>query len=164
MISIHHLLTCLLLPEYFSGTSCAEATLPGGHYWDNTLLGAEDDPWKFVAYNATADGTSTSGFYIDTGFDLRMNDGHAVVIHTAGGARIGCGVLEKQKVHSMLFDSLKAQDVGAYNGYTGGLEPAGKVEVDVLGDSLLKFSFDMEGLAPNCEKCGVHIHAGKFIL
>ena len=49
------------------------------------------DPWNFVSYNATDDGTTTTGFYMDTGLGLQENDGHAVVIHIAGGARVGCG-------------------------------------------------------------------------
>lgn len=92
-----------------------------------------------------------------------MNDGHAVVIHTAGGSRIGCGVLQKKKVSSKSTDSLEANDIGMYPGYGGDLEPEGDVQVDVFDDSSLKFSFNMEGLAPNCDKCGVHIHAGKFV-
>jgi hypothetical protein len=93
-----------------------------------------------------------------------MNAGHAVVIHTAGGARIGCGVLQTKKVKSKSFDSLEAKDVEAYPGYAGDLEPEGDVTVDVFSDSSLKFSYDMKGLAPDCEKCGVHIHTGKLTL
>lgn len=122
------------------------------------------DPWNFVSYNATDDGTTTTGFYMDTGLGLQENDGHAVVIHIAGGARVGCGVLKMKKVESEDIKSLVEKDVGPYPGYTGELKPEGSVQLDVFPDSSLKFAFAMSGLAPNCIHCGFHVHAGKLLL
>lgn len=85
------------LTIFLRGTSCEDASAPGGHYWDKEQLGHTnaDDPWNRAWYNATMEGVSTSNFYIKTGFNMEANEGDAVVVHTAGGGRVGCGLLEK---------------------------------------------------------------------
>lgn len=142
------------------GTSCDDPSRPLGHYWDKELLGetAADDPWNYVFYNATQEGGSSSGFFMNSGFAMEDNEGHAFVIHTEGGDRVGCGVLKKQQVRTVL----TASQVGRYPEYTGELQPEGSVEVEFMVDGSLKFSYDMLGLAPECVKCGVHIHTGKY--
>lgn len=140
--------------------SCDDASAPGGHYWNTAKFGTED-PWNHVSYDGTYDGTSTTGFHINSGYGLDENEGHAVVVHTEGGERIGCGVLHKSNTEIDPYQSLKSKDIGIYPGYAGSLEPKGAVHVSNFQDGSMKFYYHMSGLAPGCYGCGVHIHAGK---
>ena len=52
-------------------------------------------------------------------------------------------------------------ELATYPGYTSdSISPAGVVMVDFFDDGTLAMSWDMTGLAPNCDNCGIHIHAG----
>jgi len=82
-----------------SGTTCDDADLVGGHYWDNHN-GITADPWNTAngaIYTTNSDGFSTSKFYFNAGFDAEENVGHAVVVHDEEGIRYGCGVLSAKK-------------------------------------------------------------------
>jgi hypothetical protein len=147
---------------YPRGTSCDSFDAPGGHFWNQEILGSadEDDPWNYVFYNSTDEGTTTAAFYINSGHNARDLEGHAFVIHTEGGARIGCGVLKKDD--KPLY--LETTSLGRYPGYSGPLEPSGSVEVHFFHDDSFTFSFHASGLSPDCVKCGVHIHEGKLFM
>lgn len=56
-------------------------------------------------------------------------------------------------------------DLGAYPGYDGEYEVTGTVRVNFLGNPepgirFIRFFYDLEGLEADCERCGIHIHAG----
>jgi len=70
------------------GTTCAAHADVGGHYY----TGATDN-WNGVGY--VADKTTVAGtFAVNDGHAGAAHEGHAVVVHSAAGARIGCGVLK----------------------------------------------------------------------
>ncbi|EJK55451.1 hypothetical protein THAOC_24818, partial [Thalassiosira oceanica] len=96
-----------------TGTSCADATAQGGHYWEIRASDAAPgktagDPWfgdiadiapTGTSYTTDANGRGTADFAFDSGTGLDDNVGRVVVIHdtyTADGgdyARVACGVL-----------------------------------------------------------------------
>ncbi|EJK52208.1 hypothetical protein THAOC_28548 [Thalassiosira oceanica] len=96
-----------------TGTSCANATAQGGHYWEIRASDAAPgktagDPWfgdiadiapTGTSYTTDANGLGTADFAFDSGTGLDDNVGRVVVIHdtyTADGgdyARVACGVL-----------------------------------------------------------------------
>ena len=78
-----------------AGTTCSKASLVGDHYWNKVVYG-EVDPWTAANgsyYNSDIYGNSNRFFYLDNGFGFDGNKGHAVVVHTKNGTRIGCGTL-----------------------------------------------------------------------
>ena len=78
-----------------SGTTCDDASLVGGHYWDADELG-EADPWvaqEGAYYTSDAYGLASRNFFLYHGFGFNDNVGHAVVVHASDGSRIACGVL-----------------------------------------------------------------------
>jgi len=80
-----------------TGTTCDDATLVLGHYWNDAKV---VDPWTTdggSVYNSDSDGRAKGSFQLSAGFDAEANMGHAVVIHAQGGERIGCGVLSKSR-------------------------------------------------------------------
>jgi hypothetical protein len=69
-----------------TGTTCDDASLVGGHYWDTVLFGelASEDPWnRWAFYKTDSTGKSTTGFAGDSGFGYDLNVGRAVVLHAA---------------------------------------------------------------------------------
>jgi len=74
------------------GTSCKEADKVGGHYFSPKSGG---DYWKSAQWVSDSKGRAKGSFRLISGLDYKANLGHAVVIHDASGARIGCGILEK---------------------------------------------------------------------
>lgn len=58
--------------------------------------------------------------------------------------------------------TLESNNLGRYPGYPGTLTPAGSVKVKFFEDESMQFSYDVSGLPANCDRCGVHIHTGKF--
>jgi Cu/Zn superoxide dismutase len=81
-----------------TGTTCSDAALVGGHYWNKAILGANttDDPWTAdygAFYTSNYYGKATRYFYLDQGYGYEDTVGHAVVIHAKDGTRISCGVL-----------------------------------------------------------------------
>ena len=73
---------------------------------------------------------------------------------------------------AVLPPALVANMDGAYPGYEGDIRPIGSVTVtfpesENNGAKLtaedwgsIEFSYDLEGLEPNCTECGIHIHVG----
>jgi Cu/Zn superoxide dismutase len=81
-----------------SGTTCANASLVGGHYWNVNIFGANttDDPWSATNgafYNTHSKGEAKRYFFLDQGYGWKDTVGHAVVIHGINGTRISCGIL-----------------------------------------------------------------------
>lgn len=143
--------------RHLQGESCEEA---GEHYFNHTLYGTSDDPWLAAAYNSTERGDASNALVISTGgIGSRATKGHAVVIHSQGGIKIGCGVL----TNTFNINSMEV-DVGTYPGYEGaadgGIAPAGAVRIMAFEDGVLRVRGTLDGVEPNCQNCGLHIHAG----
>jgi len=73
-----------------AGTTCANASLVGGHYW--TPL-TDPNPWTNVRWASNSLGAATVYTTVDTGYPLALNYGHAVVVHGQSGTPISCGIL-----------------------------------------------------------------------
>jgi len=87
-----------------SGTTCNNATLVGGHYWDDHN-GSMSDPWNLEGgstYSTNLGGFTKNSFRFNAGFDAQENIGHAVVVHDKEGTRYGCGVLSTDKATGCL--------------------------------------------------------------
>ena len=81
-----------------TGTTCSDATLVGGHYWNTAIYGANStyDPWTAANgayYTSDVYGRASRYFYLDQGYGYEDTLGHAVVIHAKDGSRISCGTL-----------------------------------------------------------------------
>merc|ERR1712161_72013 len=77
-----------------AGKSCADPALVLGHFWNQYVV---TDLWTIAGgayYMADQDGRTDSSFNLFTGYGYEANTNHAVVIHTASGARVGCGILQ----------------------------------------------------------------------
>jgi len=143
------------------GMTCDRHADVGNHYWDNKD-GTIVDPWKDVVYNTDSNGMSNDNYKLDSGYDLEINSGHAVVVHDEGGKRIGCGVLSKSKGAAKSCKPKKtvlSACISPFPGYAGDLDLHGKVRAVFKRDKM-QFKFKLEGADPNCEGCGIHIHSG----
>lgn len=77
-----------------AGTSCETADQVLGHGWNSEVV---QDLWTTsggAVYVANDNGKAEGFFNLHNGFSFGKNQGHAVVVHTADGSRVGCGVLE----------------------------------------------------------------------
>jgi len=146
-----------------SGTSCEDASLVGGHYWDAKKVEDLWTPDGGAVYNSNAGGNVKDHFHITNGYDVDGNNGHAVTIHAQDGTRVGCGVLSKSrksakscKMKKMTLETC----LDVYPGYSGELDDvAGKVKVSFKGtDQALKYN--MKNTDIDCVDCGIHIHSG----
>lgn len=135
-----------------SGTTCADASLVGGHYWDSEG-GTVADPWT-TTYTSDEDGMARGQFMLSSGYGLDANTGHAVVLHAASGARIGCGVLEAPFIRP---PPLKAM-MGAYPEVEASTVE-GWVKVKQNADGSIKMSYRLSGLEAEATG-GLHIHTG----
>jgi Cu/Zn superoxide dismutase len=84
-----------------TGTTCANASLVGGHYWNTAIYGGNttDDPWTAANgafYTSNYEGAAKRHFYLDQGYGYEDTLGHAVVIHNQDGSRISCGTLSER--------------------------------------------------------------------
>merc|ERR1712194_868073 len=131
-----------------SGESvCSDATLPGGHYF----APGSTDPW-FTTWSKTAGSTVAKGSFsvAASGYDtLAQNVNHAVVLHAASGARIGCG-------YAGAGNSLTTA-MGSYPGTSSGLSGTVTVSVSM---GLLHVSYTLTGLSSGDTSGGLHIHSG----
>jgi len=147
-----------------SGNTCDDATLVGGHYW-NDREGTKNDPWNpanGAVYKSNSEGMSKAKFIIRSGYNIDDNEGHAVVVHGQDGTRIGCGVLSKSKEaadtcqeKSTLFQAC----ITKYPGYEGDLDISGKVYTRYEHERL-SLLYDLHGAEIGCDTCGIHIHSG----
>ena len=78
------------------GTGCADASQPGGHYYNKAAVGASD-PWAYASYTTEHGGggdksqgaTDTIGF----GWNFPDSAGRTLVLHDHSGARVTCDVI-----------------------------------------------------------------------
>jgi len=77
-----------------AGTSCDTADQVQGHGWNSDVVQDLWTPEGGAVYVANDMGKARGFFNLYNGFSFGKNLGHAVVVHTDGGARVGCGVLE----------------------------------------------------------------------
>merc|ERR1719491_2351123 len=137
------------------GTSCATVNDPLGHYY-NPLVYPED-PWNTV-YTSSSDGSASGSYFLSNGYSNDENNGHTVVVHGAGGARIACGVITDTPVYNC-FSPLSGC-MSSYPAYDGDLEVLGKVKVEYTTLNKFNFTYDLKGLGADCVDCGIHIHKG----
>merc|ERR1712232_157002 len=76
-----------------------------------------------------------------------------IVIHDNTGARIACGAIQTLTTSMADMGVYPGQDTPAYT-------PSGQIKVIALSETSLKLIGEVENIEPNCEECGVHIHAG----
>lgn len=72
-----------------TGTTCDNATLVGGHYWDTVLFGegSTNDPWNtWGFYKTDSTGKSTTAFAGDSGVNYINNIGRTAVLHASVSA------------------------------------------------------------------------------
>jgi hypothetical protein len=128
-------------------TVCSDASLPGGHYFATGYA----DPW-FTTWSKTAGSTVAKGSFTvgASGYDtIAENTNHAVVLHAASGARIGCG-------YAGAGNSLSAS-MGSYPGTSSGVSGSVTVKVSM---ALLHVSYALTGLSSTDTSGGLHIHSG----
>jgi hypothetical protein len=79
------------------GITCSSPELVLGHYWDSND-GKTPDPWNSeygAVYHTDGKGKAKGNYFLNSGYDIDENDGHAVVVHDQDGNRIACGVLQR---------------------------------------------------------------------
>jgi len=156
-----------------TGTTCADADYVAGHFFatdlayqqtvSNTATSA--DPW--FQPTSTADQCGATSGKIDTvltGLQTSEHFGHAVVVHDGSGARIGCGICKKATECGHRYDTCTAK-MGLYPGYTGSLQPSGKVQVSGSPGSgygyksNINLAYVLAGILP-AYGAPMHIHTG----
>lgn len=169
------------------GTTCSDHDIIADHYWTPA---DEEDPWNYVFYASDLDGTSRGEIEnFSNGYSFAENRKHALVVHTFGGSRIGCGVLTRRtsrcsrnnkdgkgkgskkggkkkskRGSSSMNGRVLSARIGTYPTYEAndGIDPAGSVVVDFHGDGTFDMTWDLNGLDPACSAgCGIHIHEGQ---
>jgi len=147
-----------------TGTTCDDASLVGGHYWDS-VGDTVADPWTSTygaVYNTDGEGMDDAMYPLNSGYDFDDNLGHAVVVHASDGTRIGCGVLSQGRGAAL---SCKAEKtiletcITKYPEYDGDLDISGKVKVRFEHEDM-KFRYRLRGADTDCVGCGIHIHTG----
>jgi len=147
-----------------SGTTCDDASLVGGHYW-NSVGDTVPDPWTSAygaVYNTDSEGMANAMYTLNSGYDYEENVGHAVVVHAQDGTRIGCGILSDKrkaarscKPEKTIFQAC----INKYPDYDGDLNISGKVQLSFYHEDL-NFRYRLRGADTDCEECGIHIHSG----
>jgi len=144
------------------GRSCDEPILDP--YYNVSLY--ETNPWTLTTnkptYKSNDEGKANNAFIMsEVGIGARSMKGHVAVIYSSDQTKIGCGVL--QTVFNVNF---MQADIGLYVGYTPSIEkkltidPSGSVDIMAFEDNVLRITGTLDGLEPNCVKCGIHIHKG----
>jgi len=129
------------------GTDCASTGTDLGLNWSTGL------------YYTYGEGSTSSAFTINTSVDFSDNEGKVVVVKDSTNSPTACGILNPPPMKK----ELKAS-IGLYPGYepaAGDPNPSGTVTVSFRDDDSFEFAYDLEGLMPNCQGCGIHIHAGQ---
>jgi len=145
-----------------TGTTCDDADLVGGHYWDADSV---PDPWVTAygsVYNTDAEGMDDAMFIVNSGYDHEENLGHAVVVHAQDGTRVGCGILSEGRGAARSCEPEKTvlqACISKYPEYDGDLYISGKVKLRYEHEDL-RFRYRLRGADTDCEECGIHIHSG----
>jgi len=148
--------------HFHTGTTCDDADLVGGHYWDADTV---PDPWVpgyGSVYNTDGEGMDKSTFIVNSGYGLDENLGHAVVVHAQDGTRVGCGVLSQSRSAAKSCKPEKTSlqaCISKYPGYDGDLDISGKVRLKYVHEDLT-FQYRLRGADTDCSECGIHIHTG----
>lgn len=101
-------------------------------------------------------GISRSADRVDNGCAIQDILGKAVIIYIPGDFHDeGCGIYEENEEGKKLVASM-----GKYPGYTGDLDPSGRVKVIFNMDNTFTFEYNLKGVDTQCEECGIHIHTG----
>jgi len=145
-----------------TGTSCYDATMVGGHYWNAGVDGTNPDPWTTAngaVYRSNAAGSATGSFTIDSDYGFAENQGHAVVVHAADGSRIGCGVIQRAATGGTCMVTTKLQ--GCVSPYPGSNSTVtGKILVSIeTATKELTYNYFLKNLESSV-KGGTHIHSG----
>lgn len=134
-------------------TDCSEVV----GYYSPTFFGSN---WETsVGYFSNGEGSTSSAFTINTSVDFSDNKGHVVGVFDSWMTPVACGILKTPTKQKVLTASM-----GLYPGYepaAGDPTPSGTVTVSFRDDDSFEFAHNLAGLKPNCESCGIHIHAGK---
>jgi ferredoxin len=139
-----------------TGITCQDASYVSGHYYAGEADG--EDPWTTTVASDSS-GVSVGNLEVKDGIDYAGTIGHAVVVHDAAGARIGCGVC---------VESCTAK-IKKYPGYDGSLKAAGTVtvsaSVEASYSSTLNVTYDITGATPttntsDSKYAGIHVHVG----
>jgi Cu/Zn superoxide dismutase len=121
----------------------------GGHYYPTMAI----DPWFDVRYTADSRGVFQASLTIKdfslTGLHPVM--GRAIVIHDAGGVRVGCGLIEPSFGEIVHF--------GPYPGYAGSSLVRGMLVASMQASGALTFKGTITGLA-STSTGGWHVHTG----
>jgi hypothetical protein len=158
------------------GTSCGSDDMIGIEYWNQ--LEIVGDPWEAQG-KYSFDSSSSGYFTFNNGYGYEENLGHVVVVQSADGSKIGCGVLERhqalpnclnndyyngdvddQKINDSSSRSLMA-DIHPFFGSTSKI--SGSVSLQ-MHDPLTKCSiatYVLSGAPVDCNSCGFHIHEGR---
>jgi len=138
-----------------SGTSCEDASLPGGHYYGGSV---STDPWTDVVYSGSS-GTVT----VDMGTSPSDVDNRVLVLHNADGSRATCMRVSSGTPSVGL---VEISDLGTYPGQSDTY--VGTVMVSIVDN---KVTLGYSGLSGDsaCENgptsdgnsCGLHIHSGN---
>jgi len=130
-----------------SGFTCGDAGEVGEHYY----TGLPSDPWT-TTYTSDASGVASVSLDVP-GFSLSRVmpvAGRALVVHSSGGTRVGCGLLDVtpgQVAH-----------LGVYPGYAGGDVVHGTIVTTQTSTGIF-MSGTVAGLPASTTE-GYHIHAG----
>lgn len=140
-----------------SGTSCVDASLVGGHYYNSDIL--TTDPWSDIVYTPDESGGYVAS-RVTTGYTYADSEGRAFVVHGLDGGRVACALINKEETTTTL------SSIGQYPGNSedsvGGTVTLGFV------DSTVSISYDLTGIDSQCTEagdqansCGIHIHSGN---
>ena len=110
-----------------TGTSCADAANVGGHYWDRDVFPA--DPWAATNWTSDASGNASGYFAVYTAYGFNQTLGHAVVVHSPTGARIGCGVLAST-VNTAVFVTYYSEATEYTSPCGNASDPGGVISLD----------------------------------
>jgi hypothetical protein len=131
-----------------------------GHYWNSDVLAY--DPWTFEAAYTGSEGSVR----VTSGFSAETVVGRSFVLHDRSGTRITCDAVPELDV---VAKTVISGDLSAYPNYSPGFEPTGIVSIDFTSDSAVLFTYDLDGVDPDCadgadpeiaNSCGIHFHAG----
>ena len=143
-----------------TGTTCSDASLVGGHYWDDQG-GTVADPWtndNGSVYTTNSDGKAVGSFTLDSGYGFDDNKGHAFVIHASDGSRVGCGLLETSKPGVCVPTSKLTACVSSYPDSDSSVSGKIVVSVDTSTEDLT-YNYYLENLEESAIG-GTHIHTG----